>query len=224
MAGFGDLPYAQQLRDVIRELAAGEIRRLRPGAQYATVDTIDAANGKVNVIFPGDTDSVPVSMYSIRPTTGGGVNAGDVVRVEGITRKYVTEVVSGIRSFVTGRLTVSAIQTTASAANMFIDTTTGVVYRSTSSRKYKKDVENIGIPDIRKLRSVTFRSKMDNEKYIGLIAEEIAELDDTILRQLVVYDADGNPDAVQYDRLAVLLLPVLQQLLDRVAVLESHRA
>jgi hypothetical protein len=76
------------------------------------------------------------------------------------------------------------------------------------------------------LRSVTFTYKADptHELQFGLIAEEVHE----VFPELVLYNAQGEPESVRYHDLSVLLLNELQRknktledLLDRVAMLEK---
>jgi hypothetical protein len=101
--------------------------------------------------------------------------------------------------------------TTASAANCYIDATTGLISRSTSSRKYKKNIVDLDIPlsKIMKLRPVSYYSKNENDKnkHIGLIAEEVAE----IIPEIVEYK-DGEPESIQYSLLSVLLLEKIKDL------------
>jgi len=77
---------------------------------------------------------------------------------------------------------------------------------STSSIRYKENIENIGIlsKKIFQLRPVAFIYKEDqsrSEEY-GLIAEEV----DEILPSLVIKGEDGSPESVKYHSLPVLLL------------------
>lgn len=223
--GFQDLSYAQQMRDIIRNLAAAEINRLRPASRLGTVTAIDSVNKKASVLFPGDTESVQISMYSIRPTVAGAAGVGDVVRVAGSAgRRYVADVVSGIASFVGGTITLSALKTTGTSANLVVDTITGEVFRSTSSQRYKKNIQPFDVEDhhIMQLNPVAYQDIDSDLKYLGLIAESIDEIDDPILDLLIERNKDGEPDSLNYDRLAVVLLPVIKRLLGRVADLENE--
>lgn len=74
--------------------------------------------------------------------------------------------------------------TTASAANLFVNAADGGLYRSTSSIKYKKDVEDLDdafADRILDLRPVWYRSKCETDNsrfsYYGFIAEEAADVD-----------------------------------------------
>jgi hypothetical protein len=65
---------------------------------------------------------------------------------------------------------------------------------------------------IYKLRPVRFHSKASADShtawFYGLVAEEVA----TVEPSLIVKDAEGRPDGVQYDRLQVFMLPEVQKM------------
>jgi hypothetical protein len=125
--------------------------------------------------------------------------------------------------------------TTGAAANMVIDSVTQIVTRSTSSRRYKQDIEDVEIDPkvVLKMQGRTWRQKSDVEadpytevRYVGFIAEE---LDDLGLDIFVIYDEYG-PEAIQYDRLVVALLELVKlqqtqidELLARVDKLERKK-
>lgn len=104
--------------------------------------------------------------------------------------------------------------TTGSAANMFIDSVTARVFRSTSSRRYKEDVGDAQIDpaDVLKINARTWVDKgaIDRaepghiRRHVGLIAEELDELPS--MRQFVNYDENGDPDSIEESRLAVAVL------------------
>jgi hypothetical protein len=86
--------------------------------------------------------------------------------------------------------------------------------------RYKTDVMDVDEDwrrVVRALRPITYRSRAPaddpSRRWYGLIAEEVSEIEP----QLVHYTRDdvGNdlPDSVQYDRLAVILLKAVQELL-----------
>lgn len=215
------IEYAQKMRDIVRDIIYKELEQKRPTESFATVTSIGTTTAQVQ--FPGDTASVSVQMHTIRPAATGAV-----VRIEGFgTRRFITEVVNGSSLVRASTFTATALSTTASAANVFVDAATGVFSRVTSSLRYKRDVQAISVPlqKFMQLRSITYKPihATDNQSYLGMIAEEIAALDDPVLNQLVLFDPDGNPDAIHYDRLAVVMLPILQQLITRVAELESRQ-
>ena len=109
---------------------------------------------------------------------------------------------------------------TASAANMFVDSS-GFVYRSTSSLKYKTDVKDSihGLADVLKLRSVTYKSKNgDDTVFGGLIAEEVHAAG---LTEFVAYAPDKTPDSINYGNMVALLVSAIKELTARVQTLEA---
>ena len=109
--------------------------------------------------------------------------------------------------------------TSANTANMVV-LSTGQILRSTSSKRYKKEIEDLKIntENIYKLRPVSYISKTDNKSYFGLIAEEVAtvipELAEYALEKDVIKVSNSEkliPDAVKYPMLSVLLLKEIQK-------------
>lgn len=116
------------------------------------------------------------------------------------------------------------------------------LYRASSSEKYKLLIEdaNYGCGDLEdKLLSVPARSWYENgdaerfaeyldgdetdhmatpRRRFGATAEEVDALG---LEGLVIYGEDGEPDGLMYDRIGVLLIPVVKRLRDRVDELET---
>lgn len=102
--------------------------------------------------------------------------------------------------------------TTAAAANMYIDPTGGFMQRSTSSRRYKKNIRpaKFGLVEVMKLRPVTYqgKSKRDGDKvHGGLIAEEVHAAG---LPEFVVY-RDGAPESLAYGNMVALLVKAVQE-------------
>ncbi len=118
--------------------------------------------------------------------------------------------------------------TTGASANAYLDPADNRVWRSTSSRRYKQDIEDaaVDVADVLALRPRTWRDKGEvakdpntERRYVGLIAEEVDEFPS--LRQFVSRK-DGEAEAVDYDRLSsVALLAVVKDLAARVADLEA---
>ena len=144
--------------------------------------------------------------------------------------------------------------TTASAANAYLDNATSPanqLKRSTSSGRYKKDVETLDSAhsdNVLKFRPVWFRSSIESDRqdwsHYGLIAEEVAKIDprlvhygyrdedydlvedvspdgEKIPRRVLKDGAKLVPDGVQYDRLTVLLIDQIQRLNKRIEKLEA---
>ncbi|MBC7882419.1 MAG: tail fiber domain-containing protein [Anaerolineae bacterium] len=101
----------------------------------------------------------------------------------------------------------------------------------TSSRRFKRDINNLGSLSDRllKLRPVSFRYKQATEQgehplQYGLIAEEVAK----VFPALVQYDKEGKPFTVYYHLLTPLLLGEVQrqqaQLVSEKTQLASQKA
>lgn len=102
--------------------------------------------------------------------------------------------------------------TTVAAANMVIDATGGFMQRSTSSRRYKKNIRSLkhGLREVMLLRPVTYqgRRKLDGDTvHGGLIAEEVFEAG---LTEFVTM-RDGRPEALEYGHMVALLVKAMQE-------------
>jgi hypothetical protein len=109
--------------------------------------------------------------------------------------------------------------TVASSAAVLINTSTGQLGTVPSSRRFKDNIEDMGIVsrDIYKLRPVKFNFKGDFNQSYGLIAEDVEQ----VAPYLVSYDRDGIPATVKYHELPALLLNEIQRLKLKVDELEG---
>ena len=93
-----------------------------------------------------------------------------------------------------------------------VNPSTGKLYRrdSKSSRRYKKDIRELGIDGdkILQMEPVRFAWKENDMEDVGLIAEDVAKL----IPELVIYDEENRPDAVRYDKVVIYLLAALKDL------------
>ncbi|MEO7983075.1 MAG: tail fiber domain-containing protein, partial [Bacteroidota bacterium] len=109
--------------------------------------------------------------------------------------------------------------TTAAAANLVV-LNNGQIARSTSSRRYKKDIApmEINTTNIYKLRPVSYDVYTDDSRHFGLLAEDVAE----VIPELAMFSKEKDvvngstsekmiPDAVQYPLLSVLILKEVQK-------------
>jgi hypothetical protein len=103
----------------------------------------------------------------------------------------------------------------------------GDLTKQTSSRRYNENIRTLEVdPDqVLKLSPVRFDWKETQEEDIGLIAEDVEQT----LPDLVIYDNEGRPDAVKYDKIAIYLLGVVknlktenEELKKRIETLESR--
>jgi hypothetical protein len=103
--------------------------------------------------------------------------------------------------------------TSGGAANLAIGAS-GEFIRSTSSLKYKKDVQDAthGLAEVMQLRPVTYKGKSAQDGdtvFGGLIAEEVDALG---LTEFVQYAEDGTPDALAYGNMVSLCIKAIQEL------------
>ena len=127
------------------------------------------------------------------------------------------------------------------AANVVVNSN-GTLFRSTSSAKYKTDIESLQdqyADAILELRPVWYRStcKIDNPdwSYWGFIAEEVAEIDPRLVSWKtteVSYDENGSaietpcdpePEGVAYDRFVPHLLNLVKRQQAAIKALEAEK-
>ena len=142
-------------------------------------------------------------------------NYGFYSSVPGISGNWAFYGAGSAESYFGGEITSPGTynNTTANAANLHIDAT-GKIFRSSSSLRYKKNVETLTDAEadviLNGLRPVTFHSNdqdLEEVGHLGLIAEEVAEVDP----RLAHFDSEGRPDGVQYDRVVSPLLQLVQR-------------
>ena len=118
--------------------------------------------------------------------------------------------------------------TTSSSANVFISSSTGLLSRSTSSSRYKKDIADAtwGLADVLKLKPKTFKSNAtgedaDDNTYGGFIAEDVHDIG---LTNFVEYNSKDQPDAIHYGNMVSLLTKAIQELNTKITTLETKVA
>jgi hypothetical protein len=161
------------------------------GSGASTV-AVRTGSGAINAVSFITDDTTNRQFYNSGTHTSIGDNTARVVNATTIYSQLVT-----------------------SARDVIINSA-GTLGTSTSSRRYKDDIQALttSAETILQLEPVTFLYKPElieagqqRVREIGLIAEQAAELG---LEQLVQRDAAGEPDAIAYSRLAVYLLKVCQ--------------
>ena len=111
--------------------------------------------------------------------------------------------------------------TSGAAANVVV-TSGGALARSTSSLRYKTDVQPFtgGLSDLLQLQPISFAEKKDpnGPRFLGFVAEDV---DKAGLTLLVNYDEQGRPDALQYERLTTYIVNALKELSDDADALKT---
>jgi prepilin-type N-terminal cleavage/methylation domain-containing protein len=177
--------------------------------------------------------NMAMTIENTSPGDGGGIamiitdENNDEKAIE-VWNTFLADVVFQVQA--NGRVVSPATYTTntSNAANMYVHSN-GLFYRSTSSRRFKKDIQDYvgGLDKLDLLRPVTFYSTSEEDKrlHAGFIAEEVEEAG---LSEFVSYDEEGKPDGIHYSHMTALLAKAMQELKnenqalkDRIAQLEA---
>ena len=200
-----------------------------------------------SAIIAGGTSGIPFDIYTggvarMRITSGGDVGIGNAgvgtVRFA-VFGAGTTSATYSFSFYDSGGITIiqgrndGAIFTGTKSASPYNNTTgtaanltvlsDGSLARSTSSLKYKNNVENYtkGLAEVIQLRPVSYegKSEMDSGKtFAGLIAEEVHDLG---LTEFVQYAEDGTPDALAYSNMIALLTKAIQEMNTKIIQLEK---
>jgi hypothetical protein len=118
--------------------------------------------------------------------------------------------------------------TTASAANQFVDSA-GDFYRSTSSIKYKTNVETIEdhySDALLQCHPVWYQSTCEADNpdwgHWGFIAEEVAQIDPRLCFFKEEEDGSLEPEGVQYDRFVPHLLNLIKRQKEQIEAMEAR--
>lgn len=126
-----------------------------------------------------------------------------------------------------GNLTLNTAQPVTSGYVAMYRNGDGRVGISPSARKFKKDITDrtYTLDDLNKIRVVSYRLRSwvfgdgDAPVDVGVIAEELI---DAGLSEFVVFDEDGAPLSVHYERLALVAIGALQELSHGVELLAQR--
>jgi len=96
----------------------------------------------------------------------------------------------------------------------------GNFYKSSSSRRHKDNIQPLK-EDFKKILEAapkSFTYKITGLSDVGFIAEEFEDLG---LKNLVIYDQEGRPDALKYDRIPLYILEIIKLQESRIKALEN---
>lgn len=169
-----------------------------------------------------------LSIYDSGGTERGRINATTTGGGTTVINATVNDA-AGELQMLAGKFYITGVGTTASAANAFINSgssPTDQILRSTSSLKYKDDLQDMTLAEAQKVTfglhgfSYASNSVSDDpdKRWIGYGAEEIAPLDG----RFVTFDADGAPNWVQYERFVIPHGIVLTDHEARITALEAE--
>ena len=114
--------------------------------------------------------------------------------------------------------------TTASSANVFINSSTGLLARSTSDRRQKHTITSItsSLAEVCQLEPRYFYDVSDvsgSVKLVGLVADEVQNVFPELVPERDL--SDEIYKSVSYDRLAVYLVNALKEIKQRLENLEG---
>lgn len=194
-------------------------------------------SGGASIITPGTLTlrSTGLSTKIVGPLDHSG---GDLLFSDSFGAKRLYGSQDGTGSYVQSENIWS--RTAAGTANVVVNSA-GTIFRSSSLAAHKVAIQRNwdGLEAVKGLNPTTFYDRMNAERYadlvdpdaenpgddpeyprllLGLIAEDVEELG---LEVLLARDDVGNLTGVNYDRIAVALIPWLQSLEARLATLEG---
>ncbi len=107
------------------------------------------------------------------------------------------------------KLAVDGLTATASYNNVRVNTATGDFYYESSSERFKDNIQDFetDFDTILKVEPKTFVDVSSGQQEIGYIAEDFDELG---LTDLVIYDANNNPNGINYELVSLYLLKVVE--------------
>jgi Protein of unknown function (DUF2793)/Chaperone of endosialidase len=202
-------------------------------------DMVDGFGPVLGFSIRDNAGVINEGIATVRALRSGADNSG---RLQLTTLNAGVELV-GHEIAPTGQNYFPNVTTTASAANAVLNsgsTPANELLRSTSSRRYKREIEDLDDPhanNILKLRPVWYRSAIPTDRqdwsHYGLIAEEVADIDPRLVHwgyrdedwetvdkvdndsqlpeRRLRNGAKPTPDGVAYDRLTVLLLKLVKR-------------
>lgn len=195
--------------------ATGSIT-LRPGLNETTYQVVLADSGAHTMACKS------FALTSDATSTGNNfaINIDNSAQTGGSTKAFAIGIGGGDgNSFLHSLLVYN--QSVAGTANVIVDSS-GRVRRATSSARYKSDIQDYA-PDpsaVLNLRPVSFLPKSTiatdlEQRIVGLIAEEVAE----VAPEVVIWNEQGTPEALDWSGITVLLIDQIKRLEARITAL-----
>ena len=199
--------------------------------QHATIDS--SGNVGIGDYIPGSSNNGGAyffnsgSVYSNRTLSTGSVFVGL------LNGNATSEVLANGSATFDGTITSEGTynNTSTGSPNMYVHPTNYQFHRSTSSIKYKTNVETIEdqySDAILNCRPVWYQSlcEADNPDFghWGFIAEEVAEIDPRLVHYKEEEDGTLEPEGVQYDRFVPHLLNLIKRQQQAIETLEAKVA
>jgi len=108
----------------------------------------------------------------------------------------------------------ACLETGSSPYTMF-----SIISSCSSLRKYKSRIRrlDLALPEVMKLKPVSYTWKSIGKRELGFIAEDIEKLDP----RLSTYDSDSSLRGVQYDHMVALLTKAIQEEQEEILELQN---
>jgi hypothetical protein len=198
-------------------------------AQHQTSGTHSASQIASGVLDAARIPTLPGSRIS-GPVALTGTSAFDAINIGGAPASINAAGDANLRDIIASALSASGlitfpdVYTRSVAGGGGFRTVScradGVMGFASSTRRAKKNIKKLAPAPLTRLLEadvVEFDYKAGGHD-VGLIAEDLDALG---LGAFVAYDADGRPDGINYDRLVVPLLAIVQTLARRIDELEQ---
>ena len=186
-----------------------------------TISSTNISSTNLNIASSGTISGGNSStIYYGYANIGGGTSSGQRLYVTGNSAFIGTGIFNSDLT-TQGNFYVPFHPTTTSTANAYLNSSTGLLARSTSSARYKVEIQEQTIP-LNSILSLTPKSYVDKgqadekgttdglQRLLGLIAEDVIQIP-VIGSMLANLNEKGEPDSVNYDRVAVALIPLLKE-------------
>lgn len=186
----------------------------------------EAASNVINIYAGG------AQVFNVA-STGAGVIATKNLWLDGGFDTYITEASADQIEFITGgssRVKITSVgrvrmpdvyNVTGTGAALYIESD-GNLFRIVSARRYKDNIcyDTVDANAVYQLRpiSYTLKAKPDAPEQIGFLAEDVEKVE----RRLVLYNDEGTPESLHYDRITVLLVAAVQDLQQRLTALSAR--
>jgi hypothetical protein len=200
-------------------------------AASQTANIFEAQNSS-GTVLAAISSAGAISTSSTLSATGGITCGGTfTINTNAITSSTDINLTPGSTA---DRVIFNNLATTSSSANAVFGSSGGLA-KSTSSLRYKTDIQTLAEVNaehiVDNLRAVQYKSLAAGDPpenvFIGLIAEEVAQIAPNLVAYALipeVSEVEMVPDGVAYDRIAVVLLPIVQRQKQQISLLEAEIA
>jgi hypothetical protein len=232
-----DNPTTDSLRLNYTEISASRIDTPYINALGATFGNLYVTGSSGTLRSSGGIALTPDNgSVSFNPSSGStNANSTFTVNVTD-SNAFLVQSTSGVNLINGSTSTTKYVQIAGSTRTTEELSVLGKIYASStivqnSSRKYKKNIEIFNVPEsLLEISPVTFiydETKTQvadtdiNVRHFGAIAEDFV---DRGISEVIAFSPDGSIDGIEYNKIAVLLIPLIKQQKDRIEDLESRIA